>query len=202
MDIFQKRYLDHLEKKGFELSDTGLFKKDKKIYTIDEYNTVISLLENRTSQRNFNSAHITDEQMDHIMYAISLAPSSCNRQAIYIKEVEPAYAEKMLVGGRGWLNNADRVILLFGDKVAYKSPNEKEFMPYLDAGFVGENIYIICDAIGVGTCFINPNIRVENKEDFISTHGDDYFCGGFAFGNYDKKLKLRPKRDYKEVLRK
>ena len=91
---------------------------------------------------------------------------------------------------------------MFGDKIAYKNPKELPFMPYLDAGAVYENIYLMCEALGLGACMVNPNIRDENKQMFVEKYGQDYFCGAMAIGNYDIKTKKPPLRTKDKVLRK
>lgn len=200
MDEFQERYLNHQERKQKSLEN---FEGSNKIdYLPIEKIALINILHNRRSQRIFNNLEVSDEDFNNICEAIRVAPSSCNRQAIYIKDVNPNEIEPLLVGGKGWINKSNKVILLFADKLAYKSPNEKAFMPYLDAGFVSQNIYIMCEILGLGCCFVNPNIREENKQTFVDKYGDDYFCGAFAIGNYDRKAKRPPLRSVSEVLRK
>jgi nitroreductase len=93
-----------------------------------------------------------------------------------MKLADKEEANELLVGGKGWINNADKVFLIFGDKLAYKNPAEINFMPFLDAGFVGQNIYMMCETLKIGCCFVNPNIREENKDIFINKYGNDYFC--------------------------
>ena len=197
MDEFQKRYEEHQERKKKQLQDeTGRFGKLNRKRTKEEFETFLSILYKRRSIRRFNDKEITPLEMKFIDLAVVKTPSSCNRQAVYIKEVDPEIIERYLVGGKGWINNADKVILIFADKDAYKSPNEKAFMPYLDGGHVGQSIYLMCEAIGIGACFVNPNIREENKEDFnnIFNPNGDYFCGSFALGHYDKKPPEPQKR--------
>lgn len=197
MDKFQERYEEHQSRKK-QIIDTKeeLGERDWK-----HSEKFLEILENRRSQRMFNDVKIPKRYMLLLAEAVTKAPSSCNRQAIYVVEVEPFYLDNMLVGAKNWAHNADRAWLIFADKLAYKSPNEKAFMPYLDAGFVGQNIYLMCEYLGIGTCFINPNIREENKPIFEKDFGDDYFCGAFVFGNYDKKPNKPRIRTVGDVLR-
>lgn len=200
MDEFQERYLNHQERKSKSLEN---FEGDDKVeYPFDEYDSLFKVLKNRRSQRIFNNQPIVSGTLALLMEAIRLSPSSCNRQAIYVKEVDPHKIEQLLVGGKGWIKNANKVLLIFADKLAYKSPNEKSFMPFLDAGFACQSIYLVCEALGLGCCFVNPNIREENKQLFVNAYGDDYFCGAVALGYYDKKSKKPPLRDITKVLRK
>ena len=197
MDEFQERYTQHQARKK-EILETG-FKKQSAPFMqrpFVEREAFTSVLNERRSIRNFNDLPLTREEITMIERAVVKSPSSCNRQAVYIKEVSPETIEQYLVGGKGWVGKAKKVILMFADKDAYKSPNEKAFMPYLDAGFAGQSIYLTCELIGVGACFINPNIREEDKEDFntVFNQSGDYFCGAFALGKYDRKPLEPPRR--------
>ena len=194
MDEFQERYEEHQERKKRQLED--LKGKLHRIRPEADFEMFLDILYERRSIRKFNDKKITTLEMKFIDKAVVKTPSSCNRQAVYIKEVDAEIIEQYLVGGRGWINKADKVILIFADKTAYKSPNEKGFMPYLDAGHAGQSIYLMCEALGIGACFVNPNIREEDKEDFnkIFNPNEDYFCGSFALGHYDKKPIEPPRR--------
>lgn len=193
-DEYQERYLEHQARKTKSLDNfDGVGKSD---YSLLEQTIVIEAMLNRRSQRMFNETPLTKEQLEWLDKAIIYAPSSCNRQAVYYKEIEPREAEKYLVGGKRWIDKGQRVILLFADKIAYKSPNEKDFMPWLDIGFVGANLYLMSEVLNIGTCFVNPNVRGEDKEEFNNKYNqeDNYFGGAMVFGNYDVKAKTPSKR--------
>ena len=202
-DEYQERYLNHQERKTQLLeSDDVIIEKKFIQYTLLEQTALKEIMFNRRSQRKFTPQKITSEEWKWIKTAIQIAPSSCNRQAIYGMLADPKTAEEYLVGGSRWIDKADKVILLFGDKKAYKSPNEIGFMPWLDAGFVAQNIYLIAEVTGLGCCFVNPNIREANKQSFEKEFGNDYFCGAIALGHYKKKAKTPPLRPVEKVLRK
>lgn len=183
-DIFQEKYLKHQENKKTILSNNTMLKTNN--YNLITKVAVLDVIKNRKSRRIF-----TNELIDssYLAKALETSPSSCNRKAIYLLQVEPQDIEKYLVGGKGWINKASEVWLMFGNKDAYKSPNEKGFMPYLDAGFVGQTIYLLSEIYGVGCCFVNPNIREENKEEFNNKYNkhNDYFCGAIALGDCKEK---------------
>ncbi len=200
MDEFQRRYESHIERKKSSLeTKTGT---PRRYVSPMIYLSFIDLIEERRSQRTYNDRPLTKLEKNSIINAVRLSPSSCNRQAIYLKEGDKEWLDDILVGGKKWAKEADVVYLLFGDKIAYKNPAEIGFMPYLDAGFVGENIYLMAETLGLGCCYINPNIREENKQKFIDKYGDDYFCGAVALGNYDLKAFTPPTRKFDKVLRK
>jgi len=186
MDIYQKRYLEYQESKK-NMAAT----EEKTFYSDSEIAPLFDIMYNRRSQRLFNSEDVSEEDLVTIINAANAAPSSCNRKAVELKVVESKESieklSNLLVGGTGWMKNANKVILLVANMVGYKSPAEVDFMPFLDSGFIAQNIYLACEAIGVGVCFINPNIRTENVSEFNSSFlsEEHKFCGALALGMYN-----------------
>ena len=200
MYIYQERYLAHQERKRKILSGDGMTEN----YTIE--GDIFSVIEARVSQRIFNDEPIIPTDLTKIYESIRLAPSSCNRQAILIKPItlEPdrRRLDALLVGGKNWLTGAKVVLLLFADMIAYKSPAEIEFMPYLDAGVIVENVYLVATVLGIGVCYVNPNIRKENRTRFdrrFNLRGLR-FCGAIALGMYDRRIAKAPKRRTEEIF--
>jgi len=186
MDKYQERYLKHQESKK-NMAAT----EEKTFYSDSEIAPLFDIMYNRRSQRLFNSEDVSEEDLVTIINAANAAPSSCNRKAVELKVVESKESieklSNLLVGGTGWMKNANKVILLIANMVGYKSPAEVDFMPFLDSGFIAQNIYLACEAIGVGVCFINPNIRTENVSEFNSSFlsEEHKFCGALALGMYN-----------------
>ena len=186
MDKYQERYLKHQESKK-NMTAT----EEKTFYSDSEIAPLFDIMYNRRSQRLFNSEDVSEEDLVTIINAANAAPSSCNRKAVELKVVESKESieklSNLLVGGTGWMKNANKVILLIANMVGYKSPAEVDFMPFLDSGFIAQNIYLACEAIGVGVCFINPNIRTENVSEFNSSFlsEEHKFCGALALGMYN-----------------
>ena len=110
MDEFQERYIEHQERKKKQFDNnydgTKIFYDENKIIEL------FDILENRRSQRIFNEDPICVGKLEMIKEAARLAPSSCNRQAIYLKKMEPYEADELLVGAKKWSLNADKVYLL------------------------------------------------------------------------------------------
>jgi nitroreductase len=82
------------------------------------------------------------------------------------KQEEKDLLSGLLVGGAGWINRAKVILLLVADMVCYKNPVEKDYMPFLDAGVLAQTAYLSCEALNLGCCFVNPNVRLENKAFF------------------------------------
>lgn len=189
-DIFQARYEAHQKRKAeMFTSKYGTDKWHK--YSKKEQETFDKVIKNRCSQRTFNREPVN---INEILDLAKHRPSSCDRKAITMKVItsrdEKDLLSGLLVGGVGWCHRADKIILLLAENIAYKAGNEIEFMPYLDAGVLVQNVYLICESRNVGCCYINPNIRKENKELFIQRFQDtrnQTFCGALALGHFDLK---------------
>ncbi len=198
MDIYQERYLAHQDRKNRILAGN--------IEAEDVTPALFGAIAGRVSQRTFNKKEISPEDLAQIYEVIRLAPSSCNRQAILIKKIVSAANKRqldaLLVGGKNWLAGAKIVLLLFADMLAYKSPAETGFMPYLDAGVVIENIYLAATALDIGACYVNPHIRDEDKVTFNQQFNADKlrFCGAMALGKYDFKTPRAPKRQLEWIF--
>ena len=192
-DTYQERYLAHQARKQHVL-EMGT-----------EARSFWDVLACRHSQRIFDERLIGADELERLYEAIRLAPSSCNRQAIVMQPVFTealSVLEALLVGGRGWMGKASVGLLLFADMRAYKSPSEVGFMPYLDAGFVAQNVYLAAEALGIGACFVNPNIREENRATFEERFNPAglRFCGAMALGRYDLRTPEAPKRAATDIF--
>ena len=173
---YQQRYLRHQQ----------FGKKDQ----------LISIMEERHSQRQFSNIPVTEEQIAAILESCKYSMSSCDRFGVRIKITkdrdDKALLNGLLVGGVGWVYRADTVLLLMADPRAYQAVSEIDFMPYLDAGVLLNNISLLCTSMGLRSAYINPNIRENNvkhfKEVFTPKGWDDViFCGAIAIGNKHEK---------------
>ena len=183
---YQERYLAHQERKVKTLE--GNLEGEYSSFYKDSFKDIVKY---RVSQRIFNKEEIAKEDLEYIKNVIVNTPSSCNRQPVQIMVVEGQNnkdcLQELLVGGSKWLSKASVIMLLITDMEAYKSPAEIEFMPYLDAGFIGMSAYYASEAVGVGCCFVNPNVRESDKETFKIKFTPNKLLGAIALGNYDKK---------------
>ena len=190
MDEYQIRYENHQQRKKEILSNN--YGDDKfKVYTEKEQETFLEVLEGRSSQRAFNKEEI---DIKPILEAMRTAPSSCDRRGVLhtvvTKRDEKDLLSGLLVGGVGWINRANTIILLKADMDCYKSPAEKDNMPYLDAGVIIQTVYLTCEVMNLGCCYVNPNVREHNQTFFKQRFGSDLFCRALAFGKYDHKASL------------
>lgn len=170
MDKFQERYLAHqLRKKKILETKEDVLPTE---YGSHDFASVARVISSRRSRRIFKDK-IDSNTIEIIKQFANLAPTSCARHGIYVVEADSELKSK-LVGGKNWCEN-QTVLAFFADMTAYKSPYEQGFMPYLDTGFMAENIYLICEVLGLGCCFINPNTHNEYES-------EDLLCGAIAIG--------------------
>lgn len=158
-----------------------------------------AVLKFRRSQRVFNNEPIKEKDFNKILDASTFAPNSCNRHGIKIKVIEDRREKELLsgilVGGVGWIHRAQKIVLFWGDSVAYASPNEKDFMHYCDVGFTAMSMWLMAETMGIGCSYINPNVFY--KEMLLEQFGKEgyIFCGALVFGHYDsdkRALKADP----------
>ena len=171
MNEHQERYLKHQEKKK---------------------QTLLELIRKRHSDRVFTDQKIEKEKIVAILEAIKLAPSSCNRKAISNKNFSDrdikSFISGFLVGGVGWIHRADQIILLYSQDSAYKE--NLDYMKYLDTGFIGMSVYIACMDLGLGCCFVNPNIREQHLKyfkDYFGLNDEQTLTGAIAVGYKEGK---------------
>ena len=138
----------------------------------------------RRSVRVFTCREIRKESLDWILESARQAPQSCNRQALTLKVARGAQVHNILAGGEGWLGAAPLVMLVFADLVAYKSPIEVDFMPWLDAGVILTTIAYAAHTAGLGACIVNPHICPESRKAFAAAFNPEgrLFCGAVALG--------------------
>lgn len=166
IDIYQERYKEHQERKKLKL---------------------LELMNKRYSERIFSEKIVEPKKLKQILDVVEITPSSCNRHAIKIKVLESRNNKQLLsgllVGGVGWIHRAPFVLMLFGDRFAYKE--NIFYMPYIDAGVVVMAVYMLCIELGLACCYVNPNIRVEHDkyfQDAFCGNEDQIYCGCLAIG--------------------
>lgn len=165
MDGYQDKYLAHQERKKAIL---------------------LEIMRERHSERMFADIEVDEAVIQELIDAAMLCPSSCNRHGVQIKVTadrdDKALLGGLLVGGTGWIHRAPAVLMLFGDPVAYKAGDEINYMVYLDAGVMVQQMFLAATAMGLHACFCNPNRREMNIGHFEKVFGPGVFCGALAIG--------------------
>jgi len=189
IDVYQQRYLAHQKRKR-DMFTSSYGTSDFKKYTKEEQEAFISILKNRSSQRTFNREPV---DIDKILELAEYKPSSCDRRSVEMKVISDRDDKDLLggllVGGCGWINRSDKILLCIAWEDAYKSPAEKGKMEYIDTGVLAMTVYLICEMMNVGCTFVNPNVRDANKELFYKRFIPEgfLFTGALILGHYDLK---------------
>lgn len=169
--VYQQRYLRHQQ----------FGKKDQ----------LIAIMKERHSQRQFGSEDVAEEQLKEILDSCRFAPSSCDRFGVRLVVTrdrdDKCLLDGLLVGSTGWIYRANVVILLMADPKAYQAKDEINFMPYLDAGILVQQISLMVTSMGLRSAYSNPNIRPRNIDHFkkiFKPEGweDVIFCGAIGIG--------------------
>lgn len=181
-ELSQERYKKHQAKKKQVLAGFRQKHKDNKKNPL-----FWDILKNRRSTRVYGNGQV---DLEPIKKALNLVPSSCDRMAISYEIVDDRTSKSLLggllVGGVGWIHRADKIILLYANSEAYRGIGEIDYMPYLDAGVVIQQIYLAAEASNIACCYVNPNVREEHKEVFNKFFNKKglIFVGSVAFGEY------------------
>lgn len=199
---YQGRYVRHQERKKDQLMySKGLHMQLRHVPELFE------ALDRRRSQRVFNKEQITALELDQILTAATMSPNSCNRHGVLVRIVSERRDKELLggvlVGGVGWVHRAHTVILFLADPIAYASPNEKDFMHYCDVGFKAMSMWLVAETLGIGACYINPNLG--NKDVFIKNFGKHedrelIFCGALALGRFDVRPEQAERPAIKDII--
>jgi len=165
MDEHQQRYESHQKRKR---------------------GVLIDIMRARHSDRMFADGLVPDDALAEVLEAAQLAPSSCDRHAVATQVVtgrdDKALLGGLLVGGVGWIHRAPVIVLLFAEPAAYKAPGEIAFMPWLDTGFLAENMLLAATAAGLASAYCNPAVRPAHKPLFETVYGGRLFGGAVALG--------------------
>lgn len=164
-DPYQERYLAHQARKR---------------------DTLLAIMRARHSDRMYDARPVPPQVRERVLEVVELCPSSCDRRGVSVRQVdgrdELALLGGLLVGGVGWVHRAPWVLLLMADPLAYKAGDEVEFMPYLDAGVIVQQLLLRAADVGLAAAFVNPNIRERDRPHFTAVFGEGIYCGAVALG--------------------
>jgi nitroreductase len=117
---------------------------------------LMELLRHRRSRRAFISEPLTKDEKIAICNAAQYAPSSCNRQTINLLFVEEPQLKEFVAstvpGGYQFFSKAPCILLLISDAGDYRYPEDRA-VPYIDGAAAAENIYLLCETMGLGCCW-------------------------------------------------
>lgn len=117
---------------------------------------LMNLLRGRRSRRVFKDVPLTAEEKALIGEAAQYAPSSCNRQTLDLIFVEDqdlrVKVSRSIPGGYQFFHEAPCILILVSDAGDYRYPDDR-VVPYVDASAAVQNIYLICETMGLGCCW-------------------------------------------------
>ena len=117
---------------------------------------MMKLLKERRSRRIFKDEPLTEAEKTAICEAAQYAPSSCNRQSLYLIFVEERDLREFIAstvpGGHQFFSDAPCILIVVSDAGDYRYPDER-VCPYIDGAAAVENIYLLCETMGLGCCW-------------------------------------------------
>ncbi len=124
-------------------------------YKVDR-DSLLNLMKRRRSRRVFTGEPLTEEEKTIIVDAALHAPSSCNRQTlefIFIDDVEvKKFIASTIPGGKQFFADAPSLLVIVSYGVDYRYPDDR-IVPWLDSAAGIQNIYLICETMGIGCCW-------------------------------------------------
>ena len=117
---------------------------------------LMKLMLQRRSRRIFVDTPLTDAEKTAICQVAQSAPSSCNRQTLYLIFVEEPELKKFVAstipGGCQFFYKAPCILLLISDAGDYRYPEDR-MVPFIEGAAAVQNIYLLCETTGLGCCW-------------------------------------------------
>jgi nitroreductase len=117
---------------------------------------LMNLIRQRRSRRIFIDTPLTDSEKAAICQAAQYAPSSCNRQTLYLIFVEEPQLKEFVAstipGGCQFFSKAPCILLLISDAGDYRYPEDR-MVPFIEGAAAVQNIYLLCETMDLGCCW-------------------------------------------------
>lgn len=117
---------------------------------------LMKLMLQRRSRRIFVDTPLTDNEKTAICQIAQGAPSSCNRQTLYLIFVEEPELKKFVAstipGGCQFFYKAPCILLLISDAGDYRYPEDR-MVPFIEGAAAVQNIYLLCETMHLGCCW-------------------------------------------------
>lgn len=152
---------------------------------------LIDVMYNRRSSRKFTDEPITKSQLDKILQAALLAPTSMNRKPCNFLVVERSETLKKLADaknhGAELLAGADKAIVVLANTLAADTWCE-------DSSIALTYMHLMATDLGLGSCWVQIHLRDKDGRDAEEVVRDivgvdDYYriVGIMALGNIEKQ---------------
>lgn len=150
---------------------------------------LIDVMLKRRSTRKFNDEPVTKEELDKILQAALLAPTSMNRKPCNFMVVERKETLTDLANskdhGADLINGADKAIVVVADTMVADTWIE-------DSSIALTYMHLMATELGLGSCWVQIHLRSKNGKDSeelvrdILKIDDHYrIVGIMAFGHSD-----------------
>ena len=117
---------------------------------------LMKLMLQRRSRRIFIDTPLTEAEKTTICQVAQSAPSSCNRQTLYLIFVEDPELKKFVAstipGGCQFFHKAPCILLLLSDAGDYRYPEDR-MVPFIEGAAAVQNIYLLCETMHLGCCW-------------------------------------------------
>lgn len=122
--------------------------------------TLIDIMLKRRSTRTFADEPVTKEELDKILQAALLAPTSMNRKPCNFMVVERSETLRQLANckdhGAALLENTDKAIVVLADTVIADTWCE-------DSSVALTYMHLMATELGLGSCWVQVHLRSKDK---------------------------------------
>lgn len=123
---------------------------------------LIDVMLKRRSTRKFNDKPVTKEELDKILQAALLAPTSMNRKPCNFMVVERKETleelSKSKDHGAGLINGADKAIVVVADSLIADTWIE-------DSSIALTHMHLMATELGLGSCWVQIHLRKRDGRD-------------------------------------
>jgi nitroreductase len=123
---------------------------------------LIDVMLKRRSTRKFNDEQVTREELDKILQAALLAPTSMNRKPCNFMVVERKETLTDLANskdhGAGLIDGADKAIVVVADTMVADTWIE-------DSSIALTYMHLMATELGLGSCWVQIHLRSKNGKD-------------------------------------
>ena len=162
--------------------------------TIGEIMDILPEILNRRSIRKYKSTRVTDEQINDLILAASLAPSGSNEQPwdfIVVKSKEMKEKICELDHNQKWMLRAPVFIVCVG-KSTYRKDDSME-RTIRDSAIAITHILLQAQHMGLATCWTGWYEQDEMRN-LLGLTDKDYVTGIIIVGYADENPDARPRR--------
>lgn len=157
---------------------------------------LMQIIRERRSIRAYRDDSISSEEIEALVEAAIWAPSSCNRQSLFIVAVDDNEKKQKLYA---WIYHTQKhvkeaplVLVIFADQKKYPR-RVKEIGPLLDGAVAAQNILLLGHTLGLGCCLVAGILKEKQIRRLLDMPGHFKVVGMITVGR-PKSIPLPPPR--------